>query len=890
MPSVLTVEEEEKDLPILCIVGESSPLRDAFLKENHTQFKIILISSENPSFDVSNLYFISYRDTVILSRLEESIDYALLFLEDTQVKEHLSTIIAKLIKDKAKSAFLISAFQLEGFYDVMLDSKSHSHFYFALLGEILSKEEARKEKSLSRIILTALQKKEIKLTGNDLLPAYPLSLSDGLMGMQKILFGKNKQHTMHYLFYRHPETVLATVHTLSRIEPDLRITFSEEEKLVKPLFGREEMHELITQKLAMEPSYLDEQFEGFESAITNFASKEFEEEKFEKKRSRRSFSIHPKIKQSGSFLFTSFLLGIVLFLLIQGAAFAGGAFYLRQSIQGLEKEEYTKVAKSAQKASFFFQIIKPTVYIATDFTRFIDRDNNVLKTFQLIERALSLSELAGTTITTLSQKELTESDMELLVGNFTFLYQEGERIKLENSNKALEHLLRPEYSKLLSISQTLPLVLGYAAEKNYLLLLQNNGELRPTGGFIGSVGELRVKNGEIEELTIQDVYEYDGQLKAHVEPPFIVRRYLQPHLYLRDSNFYLNFQESASVAARIYNLETKKVPDGVIALNFEVLRKMLEITGPIELPEYKTTITDKNVFDYLQTTIDKNFFPGSTQKKDILTALFNKLITTLEEKPQTWLSIAKLLPTLMEEKHVLFSFQEKAIQKIFNANAYGGEVEDKRARESKTLYDYLYVNEANIGVNKANMLLTRNISYEALLGADKLLSTVKITLNNPSGNDDYKTYLQMVVPRESKLTNIFFNGEAQERVAAVTDPRVYEATNFVVPQGLEVEEFTRNNNTYFAFVANVKAGQSSVITVQYENGARKSLTSHTAYSLLYIKQPGTLPYELSTTIFYPENYAPEKTPASSFGKNFIKFDDTLTADKEYRVTLQRNNN
>ncbi len=890
MPTVLTVEEEEKELPIICIVGDSSTLRDNFLKEAQDQFKIILIASKKPESEIKNLYFISYSDATILSHLEESIDYALLFLEDPKIKGSLNPIFSKLANDNAKTVLLITASMLNDFYDVILDTKTHSHFYFALLGEIISTKEARNKESLSSLILLSFQKKEVKLTGNDLLPVYPISLHDAMLATKKMLFGKTKKDVVYYLFYTHPETVLAAIHILARLEPDLKVTFSDEEKLQKPPFGRKEIKELISQKLNMIEAPLNDTFEGFENSLSSFGGIGESEEKSTDKPQRRQLSIHPKIKQGGSFLFTSFLLGTSLFLFIHLLAFVGGAFFLRQAIQGLEREQYTTVAKNAKSASLFLEIIKPTVYIVSDFTRFVDRDNNVLKTFQLIERALSLSELTGTTITTMSKKELNEKDIETLVAQFSFLYQEGERIKLENNNKALGHLLKPEYSKLLSVSQTLPFVLGYNSERNYLLLLQNNGELRPTGGFIGSVGELRISKGEVEELKIQDVYEYDGQLKAHIEPPFIVRRYLQPHLYLRDSNFSLNFQESASMAAKIYNLETKRVPDGVIAINFEVLKQILAITGPISLPDYKTTITDKNVFDYLQSAIGKNFFPGSTQKKDILTALFNKLISTLEEKPQTWLSIAKLIPSLMEDKNILFSFQEKAIQKIFNANSYGGEIEDKRVRESKTMYDYLYINEANIGVDKANILVTRNVSYEALLGEENLRSVVKITLNNPKNNTDYKSYIQFVVPKGSKLSKILINGTEQKRVAAITDPAIYEARNFKVPSGLEVEEYTRQNNTYFAFVATAKSGQSSIITIEYENGARKSLTSRTSYSLLYIKQPGTMPYDLSSTFYYPENYTPEKTSASSFGKNFIKFDDVLTKDVEYNITLQRNNN
>lgn len=886
---VLNVEEEDKDLPILCIIGEPSPLRDAFLREKQKEFRIILISTKKPDFPINNLYFITYKDSIILARLEETIDYGLLFLEDLSTKEYLLPTISKLTKDKSKSVFLISAPKIDSFYDVILDVKHHSFFHFALIGEVISKEEAQKNDTISRIIYSSFQKKEIKLTGNDLLPIYPISLPDALTSTQHLLFGRVNKGAMYYIFYKSPETILSAIHILSKVEPDLKITFSDEDKLIKPTFGRDDIHEIVTQKLRMDETYLDDQFEGFENAVSNLTVEGVGETAISEITRKRTFQIHPHIKRGGSFLLTTFLLGTLLFILVQGIAFAGGAFYLRQAIKSLEKEKFTDVAKNARKATAFFQIIKPTVYIATDFTRFADRENNVLKTFQLIERALSLSELAGETISTLSKKEINEKDMELLIGNFAFLHQEGERIKIENTNKALENLLKPEYSKLLSISQTLPQILGYKAERNYILLLQNNGELRPTGGFIGSIGELRVKNGEIEELKIQDVYEYDGQLKSHIEPPFVIRRYLQPHLYLRDSNFYLDFQESASKAAMIYNLETKRTPDGVIAINFEVLRKILEITGPVKLPDYNVTIDEKNVFDYLQATIEKDFFPGSTQKKDVLTALFNKLLVTLEEKPQTWLSIAKLLPTLMEEKHVLFSFQEQSIQKIFNANSYGGQIEDKRVRESKTIYDYLYINEANIGINKANMLLTRNVSYEALLGEDRLLSTAKLTLNNPEGNADYKSYLQVVVPRESKLLKIIVNGEEQKIVPAITDPKIFEAKNFKAPEGLEVEEFIRGGNTYFSFIANVKAGQSSTITIQYENGSRKSLTSRTSYSLLYVKQPGTLPYEFNAALYYPENYTPDESTASSFGKNFIRFNDTLINDKEYFVTLQRNN-
>jgi len=47
-------------------------------------------------------------------------------------------------------------------------------------------------------------------------------------------------------------------------------------------------------------------------------------------------------------------------------------------------------------------------------------------------------------------------------------------------------------------------------------------ELRPGGGFIGSYAILSVDKGKITNFKIYDVYDADGQLKNHIEPPFAI--------------------------------------------------------------------------------------------------------------------------------------------------------------------------------------------------------------------------------------------------------------------------------------------------------------------------------------------------------------------------------
>ena len=77
-----------------------------------------------------------------------------------------------------------------------------------------------------------------------------------------------------------------------------------------------------------------------------------------------------------------------------------------------------------------------------------------------------------------------------------------------------------ELDKLMPI---LPEFLGLDGKKReYMVLFQNENELRASGGFIGSYGILSVEDGKWRGLEVNDVYQADGQLKGHVEPSWLV--------------------------------------------------------------------------------------------------------------------------------------------------------------------------------------------------------------------------------------------------------------------------------------------------------------------------------------------------------------------------------
>lgn len=890
MSKLLDIEEGEQNLPILCIYGEERHLIEDFLKENSRKFRIIFVSNSRAEYlDLyPEIYFLTYKNASLLPKLHEQINYALLFLNTKNSVEFLSSIIEKINHDKSQTLMVTNPENFLNDLTMLQNLKDLKNIRFSLLGEILTVNR-KTEGNLSKIIENAILKGEIRLEGNESLPVYAFSIHDAINGISRLMFGNYKSNLMHFIFYRHPETILESAHLFAKIEPETKILFSDNNSNNEGV-SHNDLKSLALQHLGLEASYIDAA-EGFDKAVLNLIHKreEVEENVINRvKHKRISKKKKSSISKAFRFAFISFFVGTFLFIFINLIFLGLGLFYLQSSVNGIRSNDFKGVATNAKTANFFLSTIKPTVELSLEGASIIDKQGRVILLFRLLQKGGELSEVAGRTFVNLfDSKVITKGQLATTLANFSYLFQEGQRLSVLKNNKSLSGELKDTYSKLLSLSEVLPIVLGFDQSQNYLLLFQNDEELRPTGGFIGSVGDLTIKNGKVEEIAIQDVYELDGQLKNHIEPPFVVRRYLQPHLYLRDSNFSLNFQESASRSALIYNLETGKKPDAVIAIDLQVLREILKLSGPIKLPAYNVTVTSDTISQFIQSTIKENFFPGSTQKRDVLNSVFTQLLQKIENDPQFYVSVIKLLPDLLENKNIQLAFSDSTIQKVFNANSYSGDYSDRRVGEAKKINDYLYINEANIGVNKVNANITRKIKYIALIGQDTLTSKATLDISNTSSTDDYTAYLTFSVPKGSVLRQISIDGKKQDIISAVTDPAIFEADTFVTPVGLETEQYIKGNHTNFAFVLKTPMGKEKSVTVEYANSSTKTLTTTGKYSLLVIKQPGIKQFGLTTTFSYPEEYVPIRSTADSYGKNFLEKTALISNDYITEFELQK---
>ncbi len=427
----------------------------------------------------------------------------------------------------------------------------------------------------------------------------------------------------------------------------------------------------------------------------------------------------------------------------------------------------------------------------------------------------------------------------------------------------------------------LPKIIGLDKKQTYLILFQNNSELRPTGGFIGSYGLLTFDEGQLIDFEVKDVYTADGQLKGHVEPPSDLKKYLgEAGWYLRDANWDPDFPTSAARAAWFLEKETGRKVDGVIAVNLTLAQQILKAIGEIQLPDYQEEINEINFFERAEYYSEINFFPGSTQKEDFLGSvarvLFEKIKTSGEK---TWFALAKNIWPSLKTKDLLFWLADPQAMDILADLGWNGALKEVKCQvlARKCLTDYLMVVEANVGINKSNYFLKRSFSHRLQIKKDQTIQgTLRLNYQNNSSSESfpggrYKSFVRIYTPVGSILKGI-----------KIINPLTGE-TNEVSEKEIKEE----HGKQVFGFLLEVPIKESRSVEVGWE--LAQKLTGDTdKYLFLLQKQPGINDEAFSFWFIVPDNLKVLTTglTGSQTTEGFL-FNPVFNQDLVFEINLVR---
>jgi len=468
---------------------------------------------------------------------------------------------------------------------------------------------------------------------------------------------------------------------------------------------------------------------------------------------------------------------------------------------------------------------------------------------------------------------------------------------LDKTEKNLDDYLS-YLNKAYGLMQIFGKISGFDGKKTLLVLFQNSMELRPTGGFIGSLAEITLLDGSIYTMDIKDVYSVDGQLKGHVDPPPAISGILgNEHWYLRDSNWDPDFPVSGSTAIWFYEKEIGIKADGVIAVNSGVLLTLIDLYGPLKLDDYNDTITADNFYGKALYYIHSGFFPGSSQKKDFLGSIFSTLINIMytDQGPDKT-KLVRNISNSIKSKDIMLYFSDPQIQSAVVAYNMGGvypPVNICSTRLNENCYsDLIGSVDANLSVSKVNYFIKKtqsaminfdkdgNISYQ-LTNLYKNTSTESIT--GQSGI--YRNYSRWYLPADSEVENIILNGKSVEIITSD------EINNSLVP----FAKISKLNNGLIelAVVFDTDIKSESKVTLSY---IRRNIISNAKHDFTYRlsipKQSGnkTDAYDISLTLPYGWSTVTNDTDITSgqlANSNSLRYNINLSEDEMIIIKIQK---
>lgn len=323
-------------------------------------------------------------------------------------------------------------------------------------------------------------------------------------------------------------------------------------------------------------------------------------------------------------------------------------------------------------------------------------------------------------------------------------------------------------------------------EKTFLVLFQNNMELRPGGGFIGSFGILKVKDGAVTEFASHDVINFDGRIPDTVPAPYPMPETLGVRsLKLRDSNVSPDWGVNAKAAEDFYHMgEGQEQFDGVIGITTNVLSSFLSVTGPVEVPGYPGEYdADTGVLD-LEYQVEQAFYKQGISRgdrKQVMHELGNIILAKVKD-----LSLAKkyeLFRVVLDDLHkkdIQILFKDEALQQVVKQAGWSGELDQEWKQ------DYFLLVDSNLNALKSDYRVKRSVEYVLDLRGSNRTVTATITYEHTAKEKDYMTrdyqaFSRIYVPTGSWLEKV--TGNAKPAVFGTELGKKYFGALIQVPLG-----------------------------------------------------------------------------------------------------------
>jgi hypothetical protein len=383
--------------------------------------------------------------------------------------------------------------------------------------------------------------------------------------------------------------------------------------------------------------------------------------------------------------------------------------------------------------------------------------------------------------------------------------------------------------------EVLPQFLGRDKPAKYMVMFQNDKELRASGGFLTAYARLTVDKGRVINSESSDIYKIDEKLPIKVTPPEQILKYLpepngkvKTHLQTRDSNYFPDFKESAQTFEWFFSYVKPLDWDGLVAVDTHVVEGIVRVLGSIDVNGVKFSSDIEPRCNCPQVVYELESFAhsslsGNSERKALIGDLMQAILLEAFKQEDKLPLLAAEAIRLMNEKHVQVYMHDPKLQTTVEHLDWAGRIASAdnptKFKYEEGKWDYWYWNESNYAGQKANLYVKQQSEQQYDVGGDGTITkTITTTVRNDQKNDwwlngRYRAYFRAFVPEGSILIK---GSGAKEEIGA----------------------FQQYGKTVFDGFYELSPQQTPVkITLQYKLPFK--VKKGEELNMLFQKQPGT---------------------------------------------------
>jgi hypothetical protein len=342
-----------------------------------------------------------------------------------------------------------------------------------------------------------------------------------------------------------------------------------------------------------------------------------------------------------------------------------------------------------------------------------------------------------------------------------------------------------------------------------LLLSQDTLELRPTGGYIGSMGVLHFDHGTVALEGYQSYEELAFPTPPMPAPANLAKWLDGDDWDLSNVNWQPDFPTVAATAKEMYKRSGGGDVDGVVAITERLLIPLLEVVGPVQVPGYSQPVVAQGLEDRILYEVELKR-PLDTPRKKFITELSHQMMDRLfRAEPAQVPKIASVMGQAAGTGDAQAWFAAPARQKAVAGTVWAGAL-------PKASRDFLMLVDANMWASKANRDLVRTVNYTVRDEGGQYVAHLRATFENKGAktelNPTYQGYLRVYVPKGAKLLK---------------------------PDATHVDEGLAPDGPYRVFSTVVRADPKTSVNVDFTYVLPESVAPGGDYALMWPRQAGT---------------------------------------------------